>query len=252
MANELSGKVALITGGAIGIGREIALQLARNGADIAISWHSHAEEGAEAVRQIEALGRKASGFALDAMVSDDVTRAVDDVVAAFGGIDILVNNSGGLIARQEIETMSDAHWQRVISLNLDSAFYCTRAAIRHMRQGGRIVNVSSLAGHNGGSAGSIAYAAAKSGMFGFTRGLAKELAPRQITVNAVAPGLILDTPFHETFTPKDAQAVAISGIPLRRAGYPNDVASAVTWLCSPGAAWITGEVVNINGGQYFP
>jgi 3-oxoacyl-[acyl-carrier protein] reductase len=140
----------------------------------------------------------------------------------------------------------------VISLNLDSAFYCTRAAIRHMRQGGRIVNVSSLAGHNGGSAGSIAYAAAKSGMFGFTRGLAKELAPRQITVNAVAPGLILDTPFHETFTPKDAQAVAISGIPLRRAGYPNDVASAVTWLCSPGAAWITGEVVNINGGQYFP
>jgi 3-oxoacyl-[acyl-carrier protein] reductase len=251
MSDELSGKVALVTGGAIGIGREIALQLARDGADVAITWHSHADEGLAVVGEIEKLGRRSRGSALDATSAAAVTKAVTDLVAALGGIDILVNNSGGLLARQEIGTMSDEHWHKVIALNLDSAFYCSRAAGSAMRNGGRIVSVSSLAAHNGGSAGSVAYATAKAGMFGFTRGLAKELAPRGITVNAVAPGLILDTPFHETFTPKDAQTAAIAAIPMRRAGYPDDVASAVSWLCSGGAGWITGEIVNINGGQYF-
>jgi 3-oxoacyl-[acyl-carrier protein] reductase len=251
MASDLSGKVALVTGGAIGIGREIAMQLAREGADVAITWHSHADEGKSVVAEITKLGRKASGTMLDAMVSADVAKLVDQVVADFGGIDILVNNSGGLLARQEIGTMSDEHWHKVIALNLDSAFYCSRAAGKAMRNGGRIISISSLAAHNGGSAGSVAYAASKAGMFGFTRGLAKELAARGITVNAIAPGLILDTPFHEAFTPKDAQAIAIKAIPMQRAGYPDDVASAVTWLCSKGAGWITGEIININGGQYF-
>ena len=251
MSDVLSGKVAFVTGGAIGIGREIALQLARSGADVALSWHSHEKEGKAVVAEIEKLGRRALGFALDATKSEAVTAAVDKVAATLGGLDFLVNNSGGLLARQTIADMSDEHWRKVMAVNLDSMFYCCRAAAKHLRKDGRIINVASLAGHTGGGNGSTAYAASKAAMFGFTRGLAKEVAPHGITVNALAPGLILDTPFHETFTPKDAQDSAIAGIPMGRAGFPPDVASAAEWLCTPGAGWITGEVININGGQYY-
>ena len=251
MPTSLSGKVAFVTGGAIGIGREIALQLARSGADVALSWHSHEAEGKAVVAEIEKLGRRSLGFALDATRSADVTAAVRRVVDEIGGLDLLVNNSGGLLGRVEIASMSDEHWHKVMAVNLDSTFYCCRAAAAHLRDNGRIVNVASLAGHNGGGAGSTAYAASKSAIFGFTRGLAKELAPRGITVNALAPGLILETPFHETFTPKEAQQSMIASIPMGRPGYPPDVASATLWLCSREAGWITGETININGGQYF-
>jgi 3-oxoacyl-[acyl-carrier protein] reductase len=147
--------------------------------------------------------------------------------------------------------MPDAHWQDVLAVNMSSAFYSSRAALAHLPEGGRIVNMSSSAAFNGGGAGCVAYATSKAAVIGFTRALAKEVAPRRITVNAVAPGLILDTPFHERFTPATVQDRIIGAIPLGRAGEPADVASAVRWLCSPGAAWITGEVVQINGGQHF-
>lgn len=251
MPENFSGKTAFVTGGAVGIGKEIAMQLARSGADVAISWHSHETEGQNVVAEIKKLGRKALGFGLDATRSGDVEAAVAYIVAQLGGLDFLINNSGGLLARQEISGMSDEHWHKVLAINLDSTFYCCRAADPHLKNNGRIINVASLAGHNGGGNGSTAYAASKSAVFAFTRGLAKELAPRGVTVNALAPGLILDTPFHETFTPKDAQESAIAGIPMGRAGYPPDVASAAEWLCTQGAGWITGEVININGGQYF-
>jgi 3-oxoacyl-[acyl-carrier protein] reductase len=251
MSVNLSGKVAFVTGGAIGIGREIALELARSGADVAVSWYTHEEEGQALLADMEKLGRRCLGFKLDATKSTDVAAAVDRIAGELGGLDILVNNSGGLLARQEIAGMTDEHWRNVMAVNLDSTFYCCRAAAGHLRDNGRIINIASLAGHNGGGNGSTAYAASKSAIFGFTRGLAKELARRGITVNALAPGLILDTPFHETFTPPDAQKATIAGIPMGRAGYPADVASAALWLCSPGASWITGEIVNINGGQYF-
>jgi 3-oxoacyl-[acyl-carrier protein] reductase len=251
MSASLSGKIAFVTGGAIGIGREIALELARSGANVAVTWFSHEQEGQTIVAEIERLGRRCLGFRLDATKSADVTAAVDRIATEFGGLDILVNNSGGLLARQEIAGMSDEHWHNVLAVNLDSTFYCCRAAAAHLRNNGRIINIASLAGHNGGGNGSAAYAASKSAMFGLTRGLAKELARRGITVNALAPGLILDTPFHENFTPKEAQNATIAGIPMGRAGYPPDVASAALWLCSEGASWITGEIININGGQYF-
>lgn len=251
MSASLSGKIAFVTGGAIGIGREIALELARSGANVAVTWFSHEQEGQTIVAEIERLGRRCLGFRLDATKSADVTAAVDHIATEFGGLDILVNNSGGLLARQEIAGMSDEHWHNVLAVNLDSTFYCCRAAAAHLRNNGRIINIASLAGHNGGGNGSAAYAASKSAMFGLTRGLAKELARRGITVNALAPGLILDTPFHENFTPKEAQNATIAGIPMGRAGYPPDVASAALWLCSEGASWITGEIININGGQYF-
>ncbi|HET7412927.1 MAG TPA: 3-oxoacyl-ACP reductase family protein [Pararhizobium sp.] len=251
MSDILSGKVALVTGGAIGIGREIARQFAEAGADVALTWYSHEAEGGAVVEEIESRGRRALGFRLDATISADVTAAVKRVADELGGLDIVVNNSGGLLARQPIAGMTDEHWHKVMAVNLDSTFYCSRAAAEHLRDGGRIINVASLAGHNGGGNGSTAYAASKAAMFGFTKGLAKELAPRGITVNALAPGLILDTPFHETFTPAEAQKASIAGIPMGRAGYPPDVASATLWLASEGAGWITGEIVNINGGQYF-
>ena len=248
---NLEGKVALVTGGATGIGRGIALALAESGANVALTWHSHADDGKTLVSEIEDMGRRSSGFALDATVSEEVDAAVERVTAEMGGLDILVNNAGGLLSREQIVDMSDKHWQQVLDINLTSAFYCCRAVAGEIRERGSIINVSSLAAHNGGGAGSTAYATAKAGMLGLMRGLAKELAPRGVTVNAVAPGFILDTPFHATFTPPESQQATIESLPLGRAGYPADVASAVIWLCSEGAGWITGETININGGQYF-
>lgn len=247
----LDGKVAFVTGGAVGIGRGIVNALSDAGASVAFTWRGHAVEGKELLASLEDGGRPALGLELDVTVSDDVESAIEEVAARFGVVDILVNNAGGLIAREPVHSMSDDLWRQVIDVNLSSAFFCTRAVVPHLAVGGRIVNVSSLAAHNGGGEGNTAYAAAKAGMLGLTRALAKELAPRKITVNAVAPGLILATPFHEKFTPPGAQAAAIAGLPLRRAGYPDDVAGAVCWLCTSAAEWITGEVLNINGGQYF-
>jgi 3-oxoacyl-[acyl-carrier protein] reductase len=247
----LDGKVAFVTGGAVGIGRGIVKALSDAGASVAFTWREHAVEGKELLASLEELGRPALGIELDVTISDDVESAIDEVVARFGALDILVNNAGGLIAREAVHSMSNDLWRRVIDVNLSSAFFCARAVVPRLPIGGRIINVSSLAAHNGGGEGNTAYAAAKAGMLGLTRALAKELAPRRITVNAVAPGLILDTPFHEKFTPLEAQASAIAGLPLGRAGYPDDVAGAVSWLCTTAAEWITGEVLNINGGQYF-
>ncbi|MBX6764874.1 MAG: SDR family oxidoreductase [Rubrobacteraceae bacterium] len=248
---EIGNKVALVTGGAVGIGRGIALALAESGAHVALTWHSHAEEGKALMDKINNIGQRAIGFSLDVTVSKEVNEAVEYVIAELGRIDILVNNAGGLLGRERIATMSDKHWQQVLDVNLTSAFYCCRAVAGKISEGGRIINVSSLAAQNGGGDGATAYAAAKAGMLGLTRGLAKELAHRRVTVNAVAPGLILGTPFHDTFTTPESQQAIIESLPLGRAGYPADVASAVTWLCSEGASWVTGEVISINGGQYF-
>lgn len=251
MANELEGKVAVVTGGAVGIGRGIALDFAAAGADVAITWVSHETEGKETVAAIEALGRRALGMALDATSSADVDRFFTAVVDGLGRLDICVNNAGGLVGRVPLPEMSDAHWDAVIALNLTSAFYCTRAALARMAEDGRIVNVASVAALNGGGPGTAAYAASKAGMCGFTRAVVRDASPKRITVNAVAPGLILDTPFHPNFTPPEDQQASIRATPLGRPGYPADVASAVSWLCSPGAGWVTGETINISGGSYL-
>ena len=246
----LEGKTAVVTGAGVGIGKEIALELARQGADVAVTYHSH--DGELVADMIRDIGRKASAYYLDVTNSGDVGHVMDEASRSLGGrVDILVNNAGGLVARQDVITMFDEHWQQVIELNLSSAFYCCRSALQLMPDGGSIVNVSSLAGRSGGGVGAVAYATAKAGMIGFTRGLAKEVSNRRITVNAVAPGLILDTPFHERFTPLDGQAATIAATPLARAGYPNDVAGAVSYLVSESASFITGVVIDVNGGTYF-
>jgi 3-oxoacyl-[acyl-carrier protein] reductase len=169
-----------------------------------------------------------------------------------GKLDILVNNVGGLVKRSPISEMPFELWKEVIAVNLDSAFLITHYLLPILSRGnGRIINIASLAGRNGGHPGATAYAAAKAALFGFTRGLSKELAPEGITVNALAPGFIEGTPFHDTFTTAESKRVSISTIPVGRAGAPNDVASAALWLASDSAAFVTGTVIDINGGQYF-
>lgn len=240
----LAGRTALVTGGGVGIGRGIADELAGLGADVVVTYLTHPVDDAD--------GAAFEAIRVDATQETEVAQAVADIVAGHGRIDILVNNVGGLIGRHRIDDMSFDHWRTVLAVNLDSMFLFTHHVLPHMTGGwGRIVNVSSLAGRNGGGNGSTAYAATKAAVLGFTRGLSKEVAPDGITVNAVAPGLILATPFHETFTPLDSQQATIASLPVGRAGYPADVAAPVGWLCTEASGFITGAVIDINGGQYF-
>lgn len=248
---NLTGKRALVTGGGIGIGKGIVTALAEAGASVAFTYLTH-EPDAAFIEATAAAGGGCLPLQVDATDEGQVRGAVDAAAEALGGLDILVNNVGGLLGRVPIAEMDLSFWHQVMAVNLDSMFLSTRESLRHLDGGwGRIVNVASLAGHNGGSSGSTAYATAKAGMFGFTRGLAKEVAGAGITVNAVAPGLILDTPFHETFTPVENQRASIETIALNRAGLPADVAGPVLWLCSDASAFVTGAVIDINGGQYF-
>ena len=250
MEINLKGKTALVTGGNIGIGRAISLALARSGADVAITYFDHDEEAAKTIR---AMGCNCPYLRLDATNSAEVNQVLRQAAEELGGhIDILVNNAGHLVGRVAVAEMSDEHWHRVINVNLTTAFYCSRAVIPFMRTGwGRIVNTSSLAARDGGGPGAVAYSAAKAGIAGFTRGLAKELAPRGITVNALAPGLIQGTPFHNTFTRPEVQQAIVSKIPLGRGGTPEDVAGAVLYLVSDLASFVTGEIMEINGGVWF-
>jgi 3-oxoacyl-[acyl-carrier protein] reductase len=248
---NLTGKTALVTGGNTGIGRAIALTLSQAGADVALTYFSN--PGEQTVAAIRALGRKSLALQMDVTDSAEVNRVVPELARGLGGhIDILINNAGYFVGRVSVGKMSDEHWHRVINVNLNSVFYCTRAALPYMHTGwGRIVNMSSMAAHTGGGTGAVAYAAAKAGLLGFTRGLAKELAPKGITVNAVAPGLILGTPFHETFSTEEGRRAAIATTPLKRGGVPNDVAGAVLFLVSDLAGFMTGEVTDVNGGAWF-
>lgn len=253
MQIDLTGRTALVTGGGTGIGAGIARALAAAGADVAVHY-AHNDEGARAVAcDVEAAGRRAvvvGGDLTDPAQADaTVTAAVD----ALGGLDILVNNAGHLVGRASVGEMTDEHWAQVMAVNVSSSFYVCRAATKHLEasEHGRVILMSSLAAENGGGAGSVAYAAAKSAIVGFGRGLAKELAGSGVTVNSLAPGFIGDTPFHDTFTPTAAQQSIVGTIPLQRAGTVEDVAGTAVFLASDLASFVTGQVVDINGGAMF-
>ena len=252
MSTALTGARALVTGAGHGIGRAIAVALAEAGADVAVHFHQSAEEAAGTVSAIEALGLRAKAFGADLTVTAEVDRLVEEAVGFLGSLDILVCNAGHLVGRSPVADMSDAHFARVLDTNLTSAFRTCRAALPHLSrsEAGRIVTMSSLAAHNGGGPGSVAYAAAKAGVRGFTKGLAKEVAGVGITVNAVAPGFIRGTAFHDTFTAPEAQQAMEAGIPVGRAGTPQDVAAAVVHLASPSSGFLTGTTTDIDGGVW--
>ncbi|MFE4694801.1 SDR family NAD(P)-dependent oxidoreductase [Streptomyces sp. NPDC056749] len=252
MSADLNGSRALVTGAGHGIGRAIAVALAEAGADVAVHYNSSADEAARTVSAVEALGRRAKAFRADVTVTGEVDLLVEEATGFLGGLDVLVCNAGHLIGREKIAEMSDDHFERVLSTNLTSAFRTVRAALPYLTQSsaGRIITMSSLAAHNGGGPGSVAYAAAKAGVRGFTKGLAKELAGTGITVNTVAPGFIKGTAFHDTFTAVPAQEAMEASIPVGRAGTPQDVAHAVVHLASPASGFLTATTVDIDGGVW--
>jgi len=247
---DLSGKVALVTGAGSGIGRATAKMLAEAGAAVAINYHRN-EAGAEEVKQkITAMGRPAIKVRADVTRSADVQRMVAETLAAFGPIDILVNNAGSLVERLRLLELTESRWDEVINLNLKSAFLCAQAVAGSMveRKSGVIVNVASIAGRNGGALGSIHYSTAKGGMITMTKGLAKELAPHGVRVNAVSPGVI-DTPYHEQFSNPEAIRNFVNNIPLGRVGAPEEVARTILFLVSEASSYLVGETIEINGGM---
>ncbi len=247
---DLSGRVALVTGAGSGIGQATAVALAEQGAAVAINFHRN-EAGAESARQtIVAAGGRAITIQADVTKSDEVRRMVEHAAAELGPIDILINNAGSLVERLRLMELSEARWDEVIDLNLKSAFLCAQAVAGSMieRKAGTIINVTSIAGRNGGALGSIHYSTAKGGMIAMTKGLAKELAPFGVRVNAVSPGVI-DTPFHEQFSTPEAMKNFASVIPLGRVGRSEEVAQTIVYLASEAASYLCGETIEINGGM---
>ncbi len=248
--NELVNKVALVTGGSRGIGRAICLMLARAGASVVINYVSNEEEAKITAREIEeAGGEKPLLSRFDVSHSEEVNSAVQKIGDEQGSIDILVNNAGvsknGLLIRYK-----DEDWRNVLATNLDGAFYCSRVCSRMMlkKKWGRIINISSVVGEMG-SAGQVAYVSAKAGLIGMTKSMAKELASRQITVNAITPGFI-----HTDMTAymdEGRQQEILRQIPLGCAGKTEDIAHAAVFLASEKARYITGHILAVNGGLYM-
>ncbi len=248
---ELNGSIAVVTGGARDIGRAISLQLARQGASVLVNYFHNPADAESTIAAITSEGGKAVAVQGDVTKSADTDRIAQAAVDAFGGkINILINVAGGLVARKKIDEMDEAFWELVIRLNLTSVFLMTKSALPLMADGGAIVNFSSQAARDGGGPGAMAYATAKAGVLNFTRGLAKELAPRRIRVNAVSPGMI-NTTFHNTFTKPEVRERVASMTPLGREGEAREVAELAVFLASNSASFINGEAVEINGGIFF-
>lgn len=244
----LEERSALVTGAGSGIGQATAIELAKEGADVAVNYF-HSKEGAEkTASRVKEIGRRCITVKADVTKIEQVNEMVEKVLKEFGKIDILVNNSGGIIQRSSVKEMSEKLWDDMLDLNLKSAFLCSRAVIPQMvsRKSGNIINFSSIAGRNGGGPGAIAYATSKAGIDGFTKGLAKELVDEGIRVNAVSPGVI-DTPFFKN-TPREIVNKFAAGIPMKRLGKPEEIAKMIVFLVSENASYITGRVFDVTGG----
>lgn len=244
---QLTGKTAIVTGGSRGIGRAIAEQLAQAGANVAIIYAGRTEAAEETLRLVQAAGSKGKIIQCDVSQEAAVAAMVKEVKDDFGSVDILVNNAG--ITRDTLlMRMKTEDWQAVLDTNLTGAFYCTRNAVKWMmkQRSGAIVNITSIVGQIG-NAGQANYAAAKAGMIGFTKAVAKEFAARRIRVNAVAPGFI-ETDMTAVLS-EDAKKGILASIPLGYMARPEEVDKAVVFLASDEAQYITGQVLNVDGGM---
>jgi 3-oxoacyl-[acyl-carrier protein] reductase len=245
---ELTGKVALVTGAAQGIGKAVALLLAQRGADIIVS-DINLEKAEETSQEITTLGRRAMAFRANVAVVEEVEKMVQAIIERFSQIHILINNAG--VARDKLLLrMSEEDWDLVLDVNLKGTFNCTKAVIRHMskQRNGKIVNIASVVGEMG-NAGQANYSASKAGVIGFTKTIAREFASRGINVNAIAPGYIV-TPMTEAL-PEKAKEDLKRMIPMDRLGQPEDVAQAALFLVSEASNYITGQVIKVNGGIYM-
>lgn len=243
---ELQGKVAVVTGGSRGIGRAIALALGGAGARVAVTCTQQRQAAEEVASALHDMGGEGRVYQFNVADFDAVSQAFDQIVRDFGGLDVAVSNAG-VTRDQLLVRMKPAEWDVVLQTNLSGTFHCNRAAARTMlrQRSGRIINITSVAGLTG-NAGQTNYAASKAGIVGFTKALAKELAPRNVTVNAVAPGFI-ETDMTQVLPDTQRQAV-LQQIPAARFGTPEDVAACVLFLSSERAQYITGEVIRVSGG----
>jgi 3-oxoacyl-[acyl-carrier protein] reductase len=244
---SLNGKNVLVTGASRGIGREIALELARKGANVAVNFAGSEAKANEVVQEIKALGRESFSIQCDVSDSEAVTEMVKTVTEKFSSLDILVNNAG--ITRDNLlMRMKENEWDDVININLKGVFLCTKAVTRQMmkQRSGRIINIASIVGVSG-NAGQANYVAAKAGVIGLTKSAAKELASRGITVNAIAPGFI-STDMTENL-PEDVQEAMLGQIPLARFGDPKDVAAVAAFLASEASSYMTGQTLHVDGGM---
>jgi len=250
---RLDGKVAIVTGSRQGIGRACAEVLAEAGAAVVINSHQHGEELEKVVETMRANGNKVQAVVADAAQRDGCQKLLDAALELGGSVNILVNNAGGLVKRVPVAEFNEDHFQKVVEINLRTAFLMSHMVIPQMRKqgSGKIINLSSQAAHDGGGPGSAVYSSTKGGIWTFTKSLAKELGPEGIHVNCIAPGFIANTVFHNTFTPKEIHEKIIGKIPLGRHGQPDDVARVVLFLASDLSDYITGQTLEVNGGLYM-
>jgi 3-oxoacyl-[acyl-carrier protein] reductase len=245
---DLAGRIAVVTGASRGIGRAISVALGAQGAKVIVNYASNEDAAAETAAAVIAVGGAAVTKRFDVADAVAVEAAFKEIVASEGGIHILVNNAGVAVNALTLGA-KDADWKRAIDVNLGGTFHCARAALRSLlkvKEMGRIINITSITAETG-SAGQGPYTAAKAGVIGLTRTLAREYASRGITVNAVSPGYI-DTDMTATELPADKRADLLKAIPLGRVGKPEDVAAAVVYLADPAASYVTGQVLRVNGG----
>ncbi len=251
MGPILNGNVAIVTGGARDIGRQVSVKLALAGAKVCVNYLSNDDEAKETLRLIKEGGGEAIAIQADMTKAEEVQKVVAACTEAFGNtVHILVNVVGGLMGRKLLPDLDEDFWDAVMDVNLKSVYLGTRAVLPHMTEGGAIVNFASQAARDGGGFGALAYSAAKGGVLTLTRGLAKELGPKGIRVNCVSPGMI-NTTFHDTFTKAEVRTNVAAATPLRREGRADEVADLVLYLASSASSFINGESVEINGGTYF-
>jgi 3-oxoacyl-[acyl-carrier protein] reductase len=243
----MSNKNVIVTGGARDIGKAICLKFAQQGFNVIINYFHSEAKALETLKEVESLGVKVRAVRADLTTEQGVEKLLGEVITVFDSIDVLVNNTGGMVERRNLKEMDGDFFDEVLKLNFKSTFLTSSAFLPQMKSGSSVVNVSSQAARDGGGGGSALYAASKAAVSSFTKSMAKEFGPKGIRVNAVCPGMI-DTLFHDTFTADEIRANFEATVPVRRQGVPMDVAELVYFLASDQASFITGANYDINGG----